>query len=285
MVKAKLRLNDGLASGRVWLDSVVYNAQVALRHSGAPLVPDGRFGPETLRELHAFRNAKHLAAGEEFDKDVWNHLEPHLAATVDLEQRKLRQYLAYFDGDLRWVHDREGHVGHPYWPGGEAGVVLDPGVDLGQMPFARVSALYDRILTEPELAGLQKVSGKTAEAARDALAADPLIKSILISREQAHHVMPRAAKKYWDRIVTRFNAIAAALPSVQTVMLSLAYNRGPDNPRLQALGAPLAASKWDRVADIVGAMQQDHELAVVRERRQCEASLIRAELEYLRVRY
>ena len=45
-----------------------------------------------------------------------------------------------FHGDLAWLQDREGHVGKPYWPGGIAGVTLDPGFDLR---FARLERIRE----------------------------------------------------------------------------------------------------------------------------------------------
>jgi GH24 family phage-related lysozyme (muramidase) len=68
------------------------------------------------------------------------------------------------------------------------------------------------------------------------------------------------------------------LPAVQTVMLSLAYNRGARNKALEELRQPLEAKNWSEVADLVGAMQQDHQLAGIRKRRRMEADLIREEL-------
>ncbi len=95
--------------------------------------------------------------------------------------------------------------------------------------------------------------------------------------------MPHAATPYWDGIIKRFSALAqpGALPSVQTVLLSLSYNRGPNNSDLAQLAGPLDSGDWIRVAERIGAMQQDHKLEGIRERRRREADLIRAELEYL----
>ena len=66
--------------------------------------------------------------------------------------------------------------------------------------------------------------------------------------------------------------------SVQTALLSLAYNRGPRNPRLDPLAAPMDARDWAGAADVIANMQQDHELPGIRSRRRREAGFIRAEL-------
>lgn len=284
MIKAKLRLGDGLGNGRVWLGSIVRNAQIALQHAGRQIVPDGEFGQTTLRELRAFQQSKRIAPNGELDKQAWSQLAPDLAATVEVAQHRIRESLPQFEGDLHWVHEREGHKGHPYWPGGGSGVTLDPGVDLGHVSFEQISEWYGGFLSATELATLKQAIGKTGESARVALETIPGINAIPVSSAQALEVMPRAAKPYWNGIVKRFGptAVTPAPPSVQTVMLSLAYNRGVGNSGLQPLGAVLSAGNWDGVADIVGAMQQNHSLKGIRSRRQHEAALIRAELEFLR---
>jgi len=70
------------------------------------------------------------------------------------------------------------------------------------------------------------------------------------------------------------------LATVQTVLLSLAYNRGSQNGALQILGDPLAAGDWREVARLVGGMQQNHDLVGIRKRRRWEAALIEAELAW-----
>jgi len=61
----------------------------------------------------------------------------------------------------------------------------------------------------------------------------------------------------------------------------LSYNRGSQNPDLEQLRAPSIAHDWSNVADIIGTMQQDHELEGIRIRRRMEADLVKAELEYV----
>ena len=185
-----------------------------------------------------------------------------------------------FRGDLDWIHDLEGHKGKAYWPKGKSGVTLDPGVDLGYVDQTLFRKLYEPILVGAQLKAAEKVFGITGEDARDALKADPVLQGIRIGREQADEIMPFAAKPYWADIANRFPALKRdeAFPAVQTVLLSLAYNRGPNNAGLEILSAPLEAGEWQEVSDLVGAMQQDHPQAGIRSRRQWEANLIRSEL-------
>ena len=113
--------------------------------------------------------------------------------------------------------------------------------------------------------------------------ASPVIQGIRISPDQALEVMPHAAKTYWDSIRRRFDSLVRedTPPSVQTVLLSLAYNRGAGNSALDVLRELLETKQWSEAARAIGAMQQDHDLEGIRTRRQQEGLLVEAELEFL----
>ena len=119
--------------------------------------------------------------------------------------------------------------------------------------------------------------------ARDALNRSAEIQRIRISEAQGLELMPHTAKPYWNGITRRFPALRRTdtPASVQTVLLSLAYNRGIFNRHLASLETPLRTKRWRRVADIVGNMQQGHRLAGIRLRRRQEGMVIAAELDFL----
>jgi hypothetical protein len=283
MIKAELRRGDGLSSGRIWLRSVVKSMQRGLAAGGHALEIDGKFGSGTKRIVEAFQRDTDIEPSGIVAQSTWRALDPHLQATVGAHEREVQTLLDRFDGDLDWVHEREGHRGRPYWPGGASGVTLDPGVDLGHVPSDRIEALFGPLLTRTQIRTLSQVFGIKGEDARVALNAVPGLKDIRISREQALTLMPHAAKPYWDGIARRFPAVKRqdTPPSVRTVMLSLAYNRGVFNRGLEPLGALLKDRDWAGVAHTVGAMQQRHKLEGIRIRRRQEGSLILAELEFL----
>jgi hypothetical protein len=250
VIRAQLRRGDGISSGRIWLGSVVKNVQTGLVQTGLTLKTDGKFGDGTLREVKAFQVANGLEQSGVVEKKTWRKLAPHLEASVGKNQHAVEKHLNRFEGDLGWVHEREGHRGRPYWPGGASGVTLDPGVDLGHVPPERIEALYAPLLKAGEMRILKEVFGIKGEDARAALNVVPNIENIRITREQAYQLMPHAAKPYWDSIVRRFKVTARknTPPSVQTVMLSLAYNRGVFNRGLESLGEPLERRDWGTVA-------------------------------------
>jgi len=283
MIKALLRQNDGLASGRIWLGSVVKNVQLGLVQAGHPMTADGKFGAGTAGVVKAFQQKHGVAESGTVDRGTWSALEADLEAATGAESARVATILDRFQGDLDWVHEKEGHRGSPYWPGGASGVTLDPGVDLGHASAGLIEELFGSIVDGSQMEALRGVFGIQGEAANAALKASPVIQGIRVSSDQALELMPKAAKTYWDGIRRRFDSLVRedTPPSVQTVLLSLAYNRGAGNSGLEVLKQPLEAKQWSEVASTIGAMQQDHSLQGIRTRRQQEGLLVAAEVEFL----
>ncbi|MEM7581955.1 MAG: peptidoglycan-binding protein [Acidobacteriota bacterium] len=261
--------------------------QLGLNEAGHPQEPDGLFGSNTERALKAFQLSQGLLDNGIVGKATWSALDPAIQRAVDSEQTAISEHLPTFDGDLLWVHLQEGHAGRPYWPEGKSGVTLDPGVDLGHAEPDLLEQLlsdhYGPLLSAEQRAAIDAVIGIKGDNAKAALAADPILKSIRISRDQANKVFPVASRPYWNGISQRFPPLVDldTPASVQTVLLSLAYNRGIHNHHLESLGPLLEAQDWVELANKIGDMQQRHKQKGIRIRRQHEAALIRAELACL----
>jgi peptidoglycan hydrolase-like protein with peptidoglycan-binding domain len=290
MIRAAVRLGDGLLGGRKWLHSVVRKIQLALIDAGhlkasgdVFQTADGKFGQGTNKALKSFQRDRKLEITGVVDRASWSCLEPHLRAALSEQEARTAELLTDFRGDLDWIHEKEGHRGRPYWPGGQSGITLDPGVDLGHADPGMVERLYGPLLTPPQMAAVCQVCGIRGAAARADLNTSSLLGGIRISMPNAASIMPYAAWGYWNRIRGRFQALGwqATLPSVQTALLSLAYNRGPANLHLAPLGALLESCEWSGAAARIAAMQQNHELEGIRSRRREEGLLIEAELEFL----
>ena len=282
MVHSIVGLRDGFSTGRAWLRSVVRNTQSGLVESGLDIDEDGRFGSGTEAALREYQERVGVAVTGLTDRATWNQLAPAVNAALDRRQPHMVAQLPTFRGDLHWVHDQEGHKGQPYWPGGVSGVTLDPGVDLGHANPDLVERVYRSLLSDVQYDALTRVLGITGAEADRAREVDDDLKSIRLTREQAERLLPFAARSYWEAICRRFPVgRQSTLPAVQTALLSLAYNRGAGNPDLEKLATPLDGEQWPAVAALVGAMQADHEMRGIRLRRQYEANLIRAELEFV----
>ncbi|GBC60909.1 hypothetical protein DENIS_1869 [Desulfonema ishimotonii] len=278
-----LQLKDGFASESPELRDDVKRLQSALILAGYDLDSDGLFGRGTEDAVKAFQRTHGQVADGIVGPKTWQTLEPFMK-TPDTPQKPdtndAADVLPGFHGDLSWVHDREGHAGKTYWPGGASGVTLDPGVDLGHASPSLIEAAYKSLLSAEQYTAVKSVLGIKGQAAKQALRNNATLRSVRISRSQADGIFKYAAKPYWEAIVRRFPTIReqSSPASVQTVMLSLSYNRGAGNRNLNVLSQPIKNKNWLKVADLVGAMQQNHSLAGIRKRRRMEANLIRSEL-------
>jgi len=263
-----LRQGDGFAHQSPELRSDVKVFQQALVKAGYPVDTDGLFGKGTESALKRFQADRGLPVTGIVDSETWKALGSG------------GKILEGFRGDAAWVHAREGYAGKAYWPGGESGVTLDPGIDLGYADSSLVEKLYKDLFTREQFSEIAKVYGIKGEAAKAALASSPVLQGIRVTKAQSDTIFPYAADPYWGEISRRFDTLADedTFPPVQTVMLSLAYNRGPCNKGLEILRKPIEAKNWAEVANIVGAMQQDHSLEGIRKRRRMEADLITSQL-------
>lgn len=279
---ATLRKRDGFPDTTPDRRPLVERLQRALNKAGHPTDVDGLFGAGTERALKAFQRSQGLQVDGIVGPATWRALGPHLRKRERPPTFDHVPGFETFHGDLDWVHQREGHAGKPYWPGGSSGVTLDPGFDLGHQTIDRTRSLYGSIFTPTQYRALKKVIGLRGDAARQALAGSAALQSTRVRRAQAAKVLPFVAVRYWTAAGGRFPTIrdAGTPGSVQTVMLSLAYNRGAKNKALQVRSEPLRNGQWLEVAERVGAMQQDHRLPGIRIRRRQEADLIRQELEF-----
>jgi hypothetical protein len=197
----------------------------------------------------------------------------------------MQESLTDFRGSTAWIHAREGsgleaYGRSAYWPGGQSGVTLDPGFDLGYQTGERLRSYYDPTLTERELAACASVIGLRRQAAKAALHSDTdereVLRGIEIPKDRQQALFAVVAVPYWERICERFPALRdKCTPSpVQTVLLSLAYNRGPNNSDLATLAGPLASESWDEVGWQISQMQQNHDLNAIRLRRRREGALV-----------
>jgi len=233
---------------------------------------DGDFGDVTERSVVKWKQEHYLdpvVTSEEFV-----YLQTVIKPVIPVAEGPLKGFL----GDVKWIHSLEGHAGKPYWPGGESGVTLDPGFDLGYTTEEKLRGYYKGIFTAEGLTLLVKCLGVKGDKAAGLLINKPLL-ALTITRAQADGVFPWIADSYWEQACTRFPTLRGAPGCVQAAVLSLCYNRGASNKDLNVLLEPMKGLYWTKVADTIGAMQQDHKLEGIRKRRRQEAEYIRTNLK------
>lgn len=250
--------------------------QRSLRRAGYGVGVDGLFGPQTASALRAFQEDSGLIPDAVAGPRTWASLGKRVSAPRGGEKIfGTNPELSDFKGSLDWIASREGFEGNPYIPPGRAsGITLDPGIDLGQQSTETIQEIFSGILPEADVQALQSAAGLSGSAARRYLDEDSALQGIQISEKQAKQALGRIAGKYWDQVKRRFPNINNAPPTVQTSVLSLAYNRGPYNRELLAIRDPIREHRWRDVSQRIRTMQQDHPVRGVARRRREEASLI-----------
>lgn len=182
--------------------------------------------------------------------------------------------LRNFKGDLNWIHNREGHVGKAYWPGGASGVTLDPGYDLGYANQDDLRKYYGGILDAHQMAQAVSALGVRGIPAGNLIKRLDALQSLKISDVVAAGLFPVVAEPYWNRLLVKWPEIESAPGYVQTAVLSLVYNRGVDNPHLHVITIPIVRKDWNALGEKIAAMQQDHKLPGISKRRRLEGALI-----------
>ncbi|WP_394220781.1 peptidoglycan-binding protein [Alteromonas gracilis] len=291
-----LKLYDGFATGRPDCKAEVMHLQRCFNGLSIPMAVDGFFGVGTETAVSTFQKEQNLPVTSIVDNATWMRIEQLLESGVHDDTSKsiyhvtnesqkaqteygepsLGAQWSLFRGDLTWLHDREGHAGKAYWPGGASGVTLDPGFDLGQQEPEELNKHYASMLNPIQLVACKRCLGLKGRDAKAFLNQSLELLSIRITKGQALKVMPYIAVPYWVAVAKRFpNVKGESCPgTVHTALLSLAFNRGPNNSALSCLSAPIEQHNWSALATEIGNMQQNHSLAGIRKRRRMEADLI-----------
>ena len=114
---------------------------------------------------------------------------------------------------------------HPLWPGGESGVTIGIGYDLGYATLERFATDWKSVLPAATYKYLSALLGKTGTSAKASLTAKT--KDIRIPYKDAeavflNHSLPRYAKK----CVQIWPGVHLLPADAQGALLSLVYNRG-----------------------------------------------------------
>lgn len=195
------------------------------------------------------------------------------------------------------ITEEEGCPRHPYWPGGQSGVTIGIGYDLGHHSEAELYGdwIDDGRITCPngptQVQMLLACCGKTGESAR---LAKPLVQDCLILKEDAAIVFEkRSLPKYESQ--TRHQAFPGvdSLPDqAYSALVSLVFNRGPDMGKpgdytwdtrreMREIRLAVADLNLQRIADEIRAMKRlwiNKGLDGLLRRREREAALVESAL-------
>lgn len=226
---------------------------------------DGMLGPETLTALECKLG---VAVPERSIRLECSRMGVDLLVGFEIGSRRLYE--------LRYQR--------PVWPGGQSGVTIGIGYDLGMTSKADIRADWEPLLSEADLVALLAVQGITGSAAKRLAQG---ISQVVIPLELAEQVFyTRTAPQYAAHTRKTFPGVQKLPADAQAMMLSLVYNRGasvsgPRRIEMANIRSLLraAAPDLDAIASKFEAMKRwwpGDELAGLRTRRQREADVIRA---------
>ncbi|MBI1321323.1 MAG: hypothetical protein GC168_20550 [Candidatus Hydrogenedens sp.] len=154
--------------------------------------------------------------------------------------------------------------GRPLWPGGDSGVAIGCGYDLGYHSAQDLRRDWSAYLPSVALDQLAGVCGLTGVAAR---AHVPALTAIKIPYDAAlTQFYDRVLPVWTDRTLRAFPGSAALPPACLTVLVSLTYNRGPSfkarikngrdtRSEMRSIRGAVEAGNWPAVPALIRAMK------------------------------
>jgi hypothetical protein len=238
-------------------------ARIRRVQSALGLDPDGVIGPDTLSALEARLNITVRPADSSLE-----------CSRTSLEE------IVKFEVSSKPFYEKK--LQRPVWPGGESGVTIGIGYDLGMTSRAQIHADWDGEIDDADLAALLVAQGITGEPAKKLAHS---LSAVSIPYDVACGVFYRKTMPRYARSTRSTYPGVEKLPAdAQGMLLSLIYNRGskltgPARTEMAAL-VPLVK----RGADELDAMAAQFESMVrlwptlpgLQKRRRREAEVLRA---------
>jgi len=171
-------------------------------------------------------------------------------------------------------------LSHPTWPGGESGVTIGVGYDLGYHPASQVRSDWKGRIADAELDDLMEVAGLKKEAARDALAP---IERITIPLEAAKEVFYTSTLPRYAQMTRKAYPGVEQLPAdAQGMLLSLVFNRGTrmsggSRQEMKAIQPLVIAKDLNGISEQIRSMKRlwdPDDLPGLHKRRDAEAKMI-----------
>ncbi|MAZ90200.1 MAG: hypothetical protein CL693_21410 [Cellvibrionaceae bacterium] len=236
------------------------------------LEPDGLLGPQTLTAIEqALQIVSKPHAREEKPDPAAVTKSLHL--TLDTEELQ-----AIINDEIGSPEYYKKRLRSPCWPGGDSGITIGVGYDLGYVDKDRFLDDWSSQLSAPHLQKLSKYCAVKGAQAKSKLRflADikiPLTKASIVFRSTS-------VPAYAARTRRAFPGIENLTPIAQTTLLSLVYNRGASmkgdsRKEMRAIRMLVKTRDYQGMADQVRSMKR------LWEGRGLDGLLIRREREAL----
>ena len=150
----------------------------------------------------------------------------------------------------------------PVWPGGNSGVTIGIGYDLGYCSTAAFTRDWQGILPDPHQGALSPTCTAKADKAQP-LVAQPEIKAVKVSWDQASRQFARFLPQVINETAAAFPNCAALPADSLGALVSLVYNRGsdtsaskPNRAEMATIKQLMAASNFAAVPEQIRAMKR-----------------------------
>jgi hypothetical protein len=168
----------------------------------------------------------------------------------------------------------------PTWPGGDSGITIGVGYDLGQIPAADFQSQWGPRLDPTVLSRLQTTIGLQAASAQAALA--PL-RDIVIPWEIAEAVYREVTVPNTCTLTEgAFPGVDQLAPNAQGALVSLVFNRGtrmtgPSRTEMAAIRTLVPQKDYEGIAEQLESMKRLWpDTKGLQDRRDAEAALVRS---------
>ncbi len=182
--------------------------------------PDGVLGGQTLSALEKRLLPLDARPGQTRPAAV-PAASPDSATGLTLSQKGIDLIIHHEISSEAYYRSR---LAHPTWPGGESGVTIGIGYDLGYASTQQFERDWGSLLGSGDVTRLKRVCGIKAQRAERIVGTVKLVK---VPLEAAKHVFVHSSlPDYARKTQSTFAGVENLYPDAQAALLSLVYNRG-----------------------------------------------------------
>lgn len=167
----------------------------------------------------------------EFFKSLFKKKEnKEVSVIVETPSSKTKNYLDYnwtpvieFETGGRAYYEK--FLKHMTWPGGQSGITMGIGVDLGYIGKSEFRRYFSKYFTSEEIELIDTIIGLKGNAAKSAL---PTVKQIQLTWDNASEAFVNwTLPKFWKMTNELWPGLEQLTEKAQVALVSLVFNRGP----------------------------------------------------------